>query len=543
MRFVRLINMKKWIVTIVLIIFFIAGCKNKKQENEKTEKVNKRNLTITIKNAYNDLFLDSMAVERFITRQKLNDTIAGELRDFYDARNYEFAWFSTDGLAQHAMAFRSLYKYADDNTAENKALEERLDEYVVNDSLEINAKQPGTIKTELQLTTRFIRSSKIIYKDADISPEQINELIPAKKSSLEAWIKSILDNDNKLDEKLESINEPYGLLKKQLRRYAEITTKGGWPSLPEASKKIKKGKSYPVVALVKKRLHITGEYTSGDTSTLFNDDLENAIKQFQLEYGYKPNGVISGQLIAEINVPAVKRVEQILVNMQRMKWMPSAKGVTIFVNIPEFMLYVRDGKNKLFDMPVVVGKEGHNTTMFYGDLNEIVFSPYWNIPKSIIEKEVLPQMQKDPDYLVKKHMEIKGEVNGVPVIRQLPGEGNPLGKVKFLFPNSFNIYFHDTPEKDLFDKEKRAYSHGCIRLSDPVKLANFLLQDDKAWTPEKIDSAMNSAQEKYVRVKRDVPVLITYYTAWVDENGILNFREDTYGHDKKMTAKMFTNAL
>jgi len=536
--------MKKLIIVVGITTCLSIGCKSKDQKEPGAEKVNKRNLSITAKNAYNDLFLDSMAVEQFITRQKLNDTIANRLRNFYDERNYEFAWFASDGLAQHAMAFRNLYKYADDSTAENKALEERLDEYAANDSLQINAKQPGTIKTELQLTVRFIRSSAIIFKDIDISPEEINGVVPVKKYSLETWLKNTLDNDNSLEKKLESNNESYKLLKEQLRRYAEINSKGGWQALPETANKIKKGKSSSTITLIKKRLHISGEFPSADTSEVFNDDLENAIKQFQLSHGYKPDGLISKQIITEMNVPAVKRVQQILVNMQRMKWMPSTiKGVTIFVNIPEFMLYVRDGKNKLFDMPVVVGKEGNNTTMFYGDLNEIVFSPYWNIPKSIVQKEVLPQMEKDPDYLSKKHMEIKGESNGVPVIRQIPGEDNPLGKVKFLFPNSFNIYFHDTPEKELFNKEKRAFSHGCIRIADPVKLANFLLQDDKAWTPEKIDSAMNSGQEKYVRIKRNVPVLITYYTAWVDENGLLNFREDTYGHDEKMAAKMFTDSL
>jgi murein L,D-transpeptidase YcbB/YkuD len=137
-------------------------------------------------------------------------------------------------------------------------------------------------------------------------------------------------------------------------------------------------------------------------------------------------------------------------------------------------------------------------------------------------------------------MEINGERNGLPVIRQLPGDKNELGKVKFVFPNTFNIYFHDTPHKELFKNDKRAYSHGCIRLSDPVGLANYVLRDQPEWTPEKIDNAMNSGKEKYVKIKDPVPVIIYYYTAWVDENGLLQFREDIYGHDKKMSEKLFT---
>ena len=136
-------------------------------------------------------------------------------------------------------------------------------------------------------------------------------------------------------------------------------------------------------------------------------------------------------------------------------------------------------------------------------------------------------------------MEITGNEDDLPVIRQRPGPGNALGKVKFLFPNSFNIYFHDTPAKSLFNKDKRAYSHGCIRLKEPEKMANYVLRDQPEWTPEKISEAMNSGEEKYVKVKKPIPVVVTYYTAWVDENGQLNFREDIYGHDAKLARKMF----
>jgi L,D-transpeptidase YcbB len=169
-----------------------------------------------------------------------------------------------------------------------------------------------------------------------------------------------------------------------------------------------------------------------------------------------------------------------------------------------------------------------------------VFAPYWNIPESIIKEEILPAMETDPEYLAEHNMEINGTLDdGVPAIRQLPGNQNSLGKVKFLFPNSFDIYFHDTPAKSLFLKDKRAYSHGCIRLSDPKKMATYLLKDDPSWTSEKIDAAMNATEEKTVRLKRPVPVLITYYTAWVDAAGKLHFAEDIYGHDAKMYRHMF----
>jgi murein L,D-transpeptidase YcbB/YkuD len=241
-----------------------------------------------------------------------------------------------------------------------------------------------------------------------------------------------------------------------------------------------------------------------------------------------------------MNVPAEKRLEQILINMDRMRWMPQeTDGILITVNIPEFVLHVTNGKSKVFDMNVVVGKEGHSTMMFNGDLNQVVFSPYWNVPPSIVRKEILPAINRNPNYLASKNMEITGNEGGLPVIRQKPGGSNALGKVKFLFPNSFNIYFHDTPEKSLFAKDKRAYSHGCIRLSDPVKMANWLLEENSGWTPEKISTAMNSGKEQFVKLKKTVPVIIMYYTAWVNDKGQLNFRDDIYGHDDVLEEKMF----
>jgi murein L,D-transpeptidase YcbB/YkuD len=193
-------------------------------------------------------------------------------------------------------------------------------------------------------------------------------------------------------------------------------------------------------------------------------------------------------------------------------------------------------------MPVVVGKEGHNTTMFSDDLTTIVFSPYWNVPTSIVKKEIMPAMQRNPNYLSKNHMEIVSNGGGIPVIRQVPGPHNSLGRVKFLFPNSFSIYFHDTPSKSLFERDKRAFSHGCIRLSDPVKMANYLLENAPEWTPQKIEDAMNSGKEKWVVLKHKVPVIITYYTAWVDENQLMNFRDDVYGNDAVFASKLFSTS-
>jgi murein L,D-transpeptidase YcbB/YkuD len=330
-------------------------------------------------------------------------------------------------------------------------------------------------------------------------------------------------------------------LKDQLANYEAIAKSGGWPTIGKVKKTLKKGMSSPEIVSIKKILRTTGDLAGSDSSIVFDDTLETAVKNFQSRFGYTPNGMINSDLIKEMNVPVEKRVEQILMNMDRMRWMSTeSQNNLIVVNIPEFVLHVYQDNKKAFDMDVVVGKEGHNTMMFNGDLDQVVFCPYWNVPSSIVQNEILPEIDRDSHYLENQDMEITGkDEDGLPVIRQKPGRKNALGKVKFLFPNSFNIYFHDTPVKSLFAKDKRAYSHGCIRLKDPEKMAEYVLRNQTEWTPEKINDAMNSGDQKFVKVKDPIPVLITYYTAWVDDNGKLNFREDIYGHDGDLGRKMF----
>jgi L,D-transpeptidase YcbB len=219
-------------------------------------------------------------------------------------------------------------------------------------------------------------------------------------------------------------------------------------------------------------------------------------------------------------------------NMERIlkDTLQRGEGKRIVANIPEYKLYVYEDNREVLSMDIVVGKASNPTVAFNDMMEEIVFSPYWNVPPNIIRNEILPAMKRNKRYLASQNMEITGNEDGLPVIRQRPGPGNALGKVKFLFPNKYNIYFHDTPAKTLFDREKRAFSHGCIRLSKPFELAKYLLKD-QGWTDDAIQKAMNARSEKWVKLEEKVPVFITYYTSWVDPYGDLQFRDDIYGHD------------
>ena len=517
------------------LCLLLAACRPGTQQQ--TVKITPRNTAINESNAYNNLFLDSTDVEKFITKQQLNDTIANMMRSFYNARNFEYAWFDTRGLTEQALGFRSLYDYSQDTAEVNKQLEARLNELAAEDDTTLSTHDAGIIKTELQLTRRFIDYARHTFDDP--GPELLEQFVPMQRHKTMELAAAVVARDNDKGDD----HPVYAKLKERLPKYIDIAGKGGWPAITADKKKYRRGDHGQAVAAIRKRLQITGELPGNDTLDVFDDALETAVKTYQQDLGYTPSGIVTDTIIMEMNVSAPARIRQLLMNMQRMRWAPAEpEGRLIIINIPEFVLHVWEGKGKAFDMPVVVGREGQHTTMFSGELNQVVFNPYWHVPRSIVRKDILPELAKNGNYLEENDMEVTGDRNGLPVIRQRPGEKNALGRVKFLFPNSFNIYLHDTPMKELFKKDKRAYSHGCIRVSDPAKLAHYVLEGTSGWTPEKIDSALTKGdKEKYVKVKNPIPVLIVYYTSWVDEQDKLQFREDIYGHDARLAQKMFSD--
>jgi L,D-transpeptidase YcbB len=541
--------MKKYVETILTLAILAISCKSQEARDKELsvkeeKKVSTRNYSIDRNNSYSDLFLDSTNVEAFITEKKLPDSFARRIRSFYNARNFQFAWFSSDGLTEQARGLWNLHDYVisfdPDSTMRDKSLQKKMDALIAEENLSVNASDKSYVKTELNLTVQFMNYMLRNYEKGYVKRKEMERFIPVRKENALTYADSLIKKKHKDDKYFEDVNRSYGALKNQLVKYHALAAAGGWPTITTKAKSLKKGARAPEIATIKKRLQLTEDLPGADTSQVFNDSLDMGVKNFQSRHGFKPDGIITPALIKEMNVPAEQRLQQILMNMDRMRWLASEpKGHLFVVNIPEFKLHVYEGENKVIDMDVVVGKDGHNTMMFNGDLTQVVFSPYWNVPSSITKNEILPAINRNPGYLSSQNMEIVGDNDGVPVIRQRPGPGNALGRVKFLFPNSFNIYLHDTPAKSLFEKDKRAFSHGCIRVREPEKLANYVLRNQPEWTPERIEEAMASGQEKYVKVKDPIPVIITYYTAWVDDSGKMNFREDIYGHDASLARKMF----
>lgn len=498
-----------------------------------------RDMSITEANAYSDLFLDSNAVDSFIQKEKLDDSSAFALRNFYRVRNYQYAWFTSDGPTEQARGLWSLYASKKDSSTKEPAneIKDRMDTLLQHDSITITKNDSSFAKTELTLTQQLIQ-----YASANpqhISKSSIYYLVPAKKMDAMEYADSILNRQK--DSSLYAGNKGYNLLKEQLANYYSIAKNGGWGTIASTAKLKKGTKSLEVVTL-KKRLQLSKDYNGTDTSNVFSDSLETAVKSFQQRNGLQPTGTVNDSMINILNVPVEQRIQQLVVNMNRMLWMPQhTDSSRIEVSIPSQMLYVYADSGKAFEMPVVVGKEGSSTVMFSSEINQIVFSPVWHIPESIVRDEIMPKMKSDATYLKKNNIEVVKQNDSIPVLQQLPGKDNPLGKAKFLFPNTHDIYLHDTPNKGLFAKNDRTLSHGCIRVADAAKLAQYLLRDQSDWTAQKINAAMNSGKEQTVDLKTKQPVSITYLTAWVDEKGLMNFRPDVYNHDKDAMEKMFVS--
>jgi L,D-transpeptidase YcbB len=255
-------------------------------------------------------------------------------------------------------------------------------------------------------------------------------------------------------------------------------------------------------------------------------------------------------VVAEMNVGIQARIAQIRLNLERWRWLPRDLGERhILVNIPEYRLEVWDRGQVPLAMRTVVGKQDTPTPIFNDVMTHVVFSPYWNVPPDIAEGETLPSLLTDPDFLRRQNMEVLDEA-GKPVapgsidlsdprkyrFRQRPGSDNSLGLVKFMFPNQFNVYLHDTPTDSLFSRASRSFSHGCVRLEQPLALARYVLQDQAEWTEEQIVQAMEKGEEKHVKLKRPIPVYLGYWTARVSSDGQLQFRNDVYGIDVRQTA-------
>lgn len=542
---------------LTLIIF--AACQQQSGSRKRTKA---RDTTHYTKEAYIDQTIDSNYVNKFLQAHTSYDAYDEYILNFYRKRDFHYAWINKDGLTEQASNFINMMKNdatygIKDSSLMNPALQQLTDTLLVSD-VGLKPGDTSIPRIEMLLTAQFFAYGNKVWGGltAD-SAKDLEWYIPRKKVDMASLLDSMVNKKGNAFEDDEPVNRHYILLRQQLKKLAQIEAAGNWDSIRTTQKSFKKGDSSAVIAEVKYRLEAFGDLPGKDSSQRFNVALDTALRIFQGRMGIKVDGIINKSVLDALNTPIQDRIQKILLNMERLRWVPIEPTTDyILVNIPQFKMHVYDKGKLAWSCNVVVGKPGASTVIFTKELRYIVFSPYWNVPPGILKSEVLPGLKRGAgSYLARQNMEIVGASgkvippgsinfskysNNFPyVVRQKPGGKNSLGKVKFLFPNEYNIYLHDTPARYLFGENKRSFSHGCIRISEPKHLAEWLLRDDSTWTEKKIDEAMNAGKEKFVTVKDKVPVFIVYFTAFVDSDGRLNFRDDVYGHDQKLAAALF----
>ncbi|TGE16389.1 L,D-transpeptidase family protein [Hymenobacter elongatus] len=504
-------------------------------------------------------------------------------KKFYREREFRLGWFRNHELVPQAKTLLGVI---------NKAADEGLDpkDYKIKDFDKLFAefdksKSDSTKRNALEkeidvaLSGTYFNWASDFYRGT-VNPREVKSIdwnVKRNKIKLHKALLTILKERESTYPyyEFEPLHPEYDRLKKILADYRGIQRNGGWPALP-ATTKLKPGEASPAVTLLRQRLlggaapaaaAISAPVQATANSTpaaapveKYEGPLVEAVKHFQDLNGLKPDGIVSGETLRYLNVPVSARVDQIIMNMERWRWIPKKfEPSYLLVNIPDYKLHVVENNKEVFDMRVIVGKTLNATPVFSDKMEYVVLSPYWNVPWSIIEKELGPKLANNSSYLDRLDMEVvKGsgkkavavDPNSIDwssisqetfkyTVRRRPGPKNDLGEVKFIFPNSNDVYLHDTPHDELFSQAKRGFSHGCVRVAEPLKLAEYLLRDKPGWDRQTIQDTINNRKEKYIALKEHIPVYLVYFTAWVDEAGEVHFRDDIYNHDKALAREYF----
>lgn len=521
-------------------------------------------------NTYN---LETRLAFLVIKQRYYNQKVRDKVRQYYSHTNYQTRW-----LHQHApnplyYSFTDMIKNSsryglDPGEYALEQLEERV--------AALYATQPVSVtdacNLDVQLTSVFFLFTTHVLEgrltDAGYGKDIWIREYPGKEQTDIAMLAGLCTTGN-CEEALQSIHpahEQYIRLQGALSQYRELEKQDPAPTAIASAEPIKPGMTNNAIPAIRRKLTLTdlpmAQATHDSvaniiTDSLYYDDvLVSAVKWFQYRHGLEPDGVIGKGTLKFLNQSFREKADLIALNLERLRWQPAnISRHTIVVNIPEYKMRLYDNHKEALSMRVIVGAQSTSTPIFTDTLRYLVFGPTWNVPVSIIKNEVIPHLKRDSAYYSNKSYRFyKGGVeidpaaedwsgpinpNQYTVIQQ-PGSDNALGKVKFVMPNNMNIYMHDTPNHRLFTKSYRAISHGCVRLDEPALLAEYLLRDQNGWTSERIQKAMAAEQPQTIILKKPYRIQLEYRTAWVDENGLVNFREDIYGHDRRQLARLQT---
>jgi L,D-transpeptidase YcbB len=505
---------------------------------------------------------DARQPPQYVTADKEGSRLWKITREFYRKRAHAPAWLS-DGrpgsqLDQLIAAIRAAERDGlDPDFYGASHLEQRLQDATrgLLKRTRVDAEHAAII--DVRLTYLYMRFASDLA-DGLSNPSRVDPSWRIQQDTLDplAHLEGALAA-NRVGQSLADLTPThvqYRALRDLLADYRKRAATGGWPAIARGTT-IKPGGAGPQVTSVAQRLAASGDYRGSVPSQgamTYGPDLQDAVKAFQRRHGLDENAVIGPAEVAAMNVPIEERIRQIELNLERWRWLPRELGPRhILVNIPAYRLDVWENDKVALSMRVVVGKKDTPTPIFNDDMTHVVFNPYWNVPPTIARDETLPSMMQDPAFLRRMNMEVldsSGNVIDPRTIdvatpakyrfRQRPGSSNSLGLVKFMFPNRFNVYLHDTPADSLFTRVSRSFSHGCVRLEQPQALAEYVLRDQPEWSSDRIAEAMQANDEQTVKLRQPLPVYLSYWTADVTPEGTVQFRWDVYGVDARQAAKL-----
>lgn len=544
----KLHKTSKLLISGSLLLIFLGACSNR-------DKVSSMGTQQT---------LDSTFI---ITTMKAEPKFAEHLdwgKKFYRESKFKLGWFENNKLVPQAAQMLAVIEKSDEDGLNAK-------DYQIKDfnklfkELDEAKKDTGryrTLQREIDVAlsgTYFVWASDF-YRGRVIPKENKNVEWDVKRNKIKlhkALATVLQDRKSKYDyADFQPLHKEYSNLKIALANHRKSKSQGGWPTIPRGTK-IKPGQSSAAVSILRKRLLNQSAETDSANQNVYDATLVAAVKSFQISQGLKPDGTVGGETLRMLNIPLDQRIKTIILNMERLRWIPkSFEPDYLIVNIPEYRLRVYEKSQEKMTMKVIVGKTLNSTPVFSDKMEYVVLSPYWNVPYSILEKELIPKIMSDPGYLERLDMEVVtnkaepvdpasvdwssvNETNFKYVVRRRPGPKNDLGDVKFIFPNSNDVYLHDTPHDELFSQVSRGFSHGCVRVEKPIDLAVYLLRNVPGYDRGKIQSIIAERKEKHVPLKHVIPVYLVYFTAWADANGNVSFREDIYDHDKTLAGEYF----
>lgn len=485
------------------------------------------------------------------------------LLDFYLHRNIQPLWVTKDGLNHNANVFIKTIIEAGHEGLDS-SIYHRDDILTLLTNIELNsvldAYEPAKYaKLDLLLTDAFF-SFGFHLSEGMVEPNStaFDWHIKKQKKNLLKILQTSLRNEKLegLVDILQPHHSGYLKLKSALLKYINIKDSGGWHKVP-VGPKLRKGDIGKRIAALRSRLIISGDLTDSknDNKEYFDEALENSVKKFQARNGLKIDGVVGSSTLSVLNISVEDRIEQIKFNMERWRWLPQDLGERyLMVNTANFELDIIENGQSIISTRAIVGKKKRPTPALSQQITYMELNPYWNIPHKIAVDDILPNIKENPNCLKTKHIRIfenwengAREINPESIdwdtvtkenfvykLRQDPANSNALGHIKFIFPNEFSIYLHDTPARELFNKTKRTFSSGCIRIENPIELAAYLLTDNSKWTYEKLAEAVNSKETRTILLSDPMKIHILYWTAWVDKDGTVNFRDDIYGRDRQL---------